>query len=160
MVEKKFRFIIQGGKATAGPPIGTALGPLGLNVLMVVEKINELTSEFMGMRVPVEITVDTDTKDFKVNIGVPTTAALLVKEASIEKGSSNPGKDFVGNISMESLVKIAKIKMQDLKAKTLKSAVKQVIGTCLSMGIKVDGKNPKDVLKELDEGKYDEMIGD
>lgn len=159
MAEKRFRFIIQGGKATAGPPIGTSLGPLGLNVLMVVEKINELTSEFMGMRVPVEIAVDTETKEFKVDVGTPTTAALLAKEASIEKGSSSPGKDYVGNISMNSLVKIARFKMQGMKAKTLKAVVKQVIGTCVSMGIKIDGKDPKQVLKEVEEGKHDSMMG-
>jgi large subunit ribosomal protein L11 len=152
MPEKQFKFIIEGGKATAGPPIGSSLGPLGLNVPMVVEKINEVTAEFMGMRVPVEITVNTDTKEFSVKVGTPTVAALIVKEAAVEKGSGSPGKDYVGNISIDSAIKIAKIKMPDLRAKTLKAALKQVVGTCVSMGIKVDGKEPKQVIKDIDSG--------
>jgi large subunit ribosomal protein L11 len=159
MPEKQFKFIIEGGKATAGPPIGSSLGPLGLNVLMVVEKINEVTAEFMGMRVPVEITVNTDTKEFSVKVGTPTVAALIVKEAAVEKGSGSPGKDYVGNISIDSAIKIAKIKMPDLRAKTLKAALKQVVGTCVSMGIKVDGKEPKQVIKDIDSGLYDNMLG-
>lgn len=160
MPEKQFRFIIEGGKATAGPPIGPTLGPLGLNVPMVVEKINEVTAEFMGMRVPVEVTVNTDTKEFSVKVGTPTVAALIVKEAAVEKGSGNPGKEYVGNISMSAAIKIAKIKMPDMRVKTLKAALKQVIGTCVSMGIKVDGKEPKQVIKDIDSGLYDSMLGD
>jgi large subunit ribosomal protein L11 len=126
---------------------------------MVVEKINEVTAEFMGMRVPVEITVNTDTKEFSVKVGTPTVAALIVKEAAVEKGSGSPGKDYVGNISIDSAIKIAKIKMPDLRAKTLKAALKQVVGTCVSMGIKVDGKEPKQVIKDIDSGLYDNMLG-
>ncbi len=159
MPEKRFKFIIEGGKATAGPPIGSSLGPLGLNVPMIVEKINEVTAEFMGMRVPVEISVDTDTKEFSVKVGTPTVAALIVKEAAVKKGSGNPGKEYVGNLSMDAAIKIAKIKVPDLRAKTLKAALKQVIGTCVSIGIKVDGKEPKQVLKEVDSGIYDSMLG-
>ncbi|MEM0090188.1 MAG: 50S ribosomal protein L11 [Nitrososphaerota archaeon] len=159
MPEKQFKFIIEGGKATAGPPIGPALGPLGLNVPMVVEKINEVTAEFMGMRVPVEVTVNTDTKEFSVKVGTPTVAALIVKEATDEKGSGNTGKEYVGSISMNAAIKIAKIKMPDMRAKTLKAALKQVVGTCVSMGIKVDGKEPKQVLKDIDSGLYDNMLG-
>ena len=159
MPEKQFRFLVQGGKATAGPPIGSSLGPLGLNVLAVVEKINEVTAEFMGMRVPVEITVNTDTKEFWVKVGTPSVAALIVKEAGVEKGSANPGKEYVGDLSMEAVAKIAKVKMADLRAKSLKSAAKQVVGTCASMGIKVDGKEPKEVIKEIDQGKYDDLLG-
>lgn len=159
MPEKQFKFIIEGGKATAGPPIGPALGPLGLNVPMVVEKINEVTAEFMGMRVPVEVTVNTDTKEFSVKVGTPTVAALIVKEAAVEKGSGNPGKEYIGNIPMSAAIKIAKIKMPDMYAKTLKAALKQVVGMCVSMGIKVDGKEPKQALKDIDSGLYDNMLG-
>jgi len=156
--EKTLRFLIQGGKATAGPPIGPALGPLGLNVLQVVEKINEATSEFMGMRVPVEVIVNPDTKEFSVKVGTPSTAALIAKELGIEKGSGTPGQDFVGNLSMEKLVKIASVKMVDMRAKSLKAAVKQVLGTCVSMGIRVEDKHPKEVIKEVDQGKYESVL--
>ena len=158
MPEKTMRFLVPGGEANAGPPIGPALGPLGVNVLQIVEEINRVTAEFKGMRVPVEVTVDTDTKEFKVKVGTPTTAALIVKEAGVEKGSGTPGQQPVGNLSMEQVVKIARIKMSDMRVKSLKAAVKQVLGTCLSMGITVEGKNPKEVTREVDEGVYDELI--
>ena len=158
MPEKTLKFLIQGGEATAGPPIGPALGPLGVNVLQVVEEINRKTSEFKGMRVPVEVVIDTDTKKFEVRVGTPTTAALIVKEAGIEKGSSQPNREFVGNLSMEQVIKIAKLKTPDMRAKTLKAAVKQVLGTCLSMGVTVEGKRAKEVIREVDAGAYDELI--
>ncbi len=158
MPEKTVRFLVPGGEATAGPPIGPALGPLGVNVLQIVEEINRVTSEFKGMRVPVEVTVNTDTKEFKVVVGTPTTTALIVKEAGIEKGAKMPGRENVGEISLDQVIKIARVKMDDMRAKTLKSAVKQVLGTCLSMGILVDGKNPKEVIREIDSGIYDDKL--
>ena len=157
MPEKTLKFLVPGGEATAGPPIGPALGPLGLNVLQVVEEINKQTSEFKGMRVPVEVIVDTETKSFRVKVGTPTTAALIVKEAGIEKGSGQPNREFVGNLSIEQVIKIAKLKMPDMRVKT---AVKQVLGTCLSMGITVEGKLAKEVTREVDEGKYDDLIAE
>ncbi|MEM0261160.1 MAG: 50S ribosomal protein L11 [Nitrososphaerota archaeon] len=158
MPEKTLKFLVPGGEATAGPPIGPALGPLGVNVLQVVEEINKLTREFKGMRVPVEVVVDTETKQFKVNVGIPTTTALIVKEAGIEKGAKMPGKENVGDISLESVIKIARLKMDEMRAKTLKKAVKQVLGTCVSMGITINGKNPKEVIKEIDQGLHDDKL--
>ena len=159
MAEKKvIEALINGGQATAGPPLGPALGPLGLNVLAVVNKINELTSSYAGMRVPVKIIVDVDTKEFEIEVGMPTTSALIVKEAGIQKGSGTPNTETAGNITFEQAVKIAKIKMPGLLARNLKAAVKEIVGTCLSMGVTIDQKNPKVVLKEIDEGNYDELI--
>jgi len=157
-MKKVNKFIIEGGKATAGPPIGPALGPLGVNVLAIIEKINELTSSFMGMRVPIEVIVDTDTKDFEVNIGIPSTAALIMQEIKKEKGVAMPGKENIGDISFQKIIEIAKIKMKQLQAKTLKSAVKQIIGTCVSMGVTIDKKNPKEVIKAIDKGEYDKYL--
>jgi len=159
MAEKKVvEALINGGQATAGPPLGPALGPLGVNVLAIVNKVNELTSSYAGMRVPVKIIVDVDTKEFEIEVGMPTTSALIVKEAGIQKGSGTPNTEAAGNITFEQAVKIAKIKMPGLLARNLKAAVKEIVGTCLSMGVTVDQKNPKVVLKEIDEGKYDELI--
>lgn len=158
MPEKTMRFLVPGGEANAGPPIGPALGPLGVNVLQIVEEINRVTQEFKGMRVPVEVTVDTETKEFKVKVGTPTTAALIVKEAGIEKGSGAPGRENVGNLSMEQVVRIARIKMPDMRAKSLKAVVKQVLGTCVSMGVTVEGKSPKEVIREVEAGAYDDLI--
>ncbi len=159
MAEKKtLSFIVDGGQATGGPPIGPALGPLGVNVMQVVKRINELTADFRGMKVPVKVHVDPETKEFEVEVGTPTTSALLVKEAKIEKGSSQAGREFVGDVPFERVVAIAKLKMPDMNASTLKAAVKEVLGTCVSMGLKVEGRNPKEVIKEVDEGKWDPVI--
>lgn len=137
---------------------GPALGPLGINVMAVVNRINELTSEFRGMRVPVKVTVDLEEKAFEVEVGVPTTVALIIKELKIEKGAHQPGREDIGDLSLEMIIKIALLKKQDLKSKTLKSAVKQVLGTCVSMGVTVNGKHPKVVQREIDEGVYDELL--
>ncbi|MDI9619690.1 MAG: 50S ribosomal protein L11 [Candidatus Nezhaarchaeota archaeon] len=155
---KTVRFIVEGGRATAGPPIGPALGPTGLNVMAVVNKINELTKEFAGMRVPVDVAYDVETKDFEVNVGIPTTAALLLRELKAEKGSSSPAKQKIGDISLEQVVKVALVKKPDLLSKTLKAAVKEILGTCLSLGITVEGRSPKELQKALDEGSYDDLL--
>ncbi len=155
---KTFQFLIEGGKASAGPPIGPALGPLGINVLEVVNRVNELTKDFAGMRVPVKVTVDTERKTFEVEVGTPTTAALIIRELKAEKGSGKAGQEFVGSIPFEAVVRIARVKMSDIGARTLKAAVKCVIGTCQSMGVKIDGKTPKEVLRDVESGAYDHII--
>lgn len=160
MAEKTFRFLVEGGKATAGPPIGPALGPLGLNVLAVAEEINRQTQSYMGMRVPVEIVVDTDTKQFTVKVGTPSTAALVASTAGIPKGSGTAGKDFVADLKFADIVGIASKKMPDMRSKTLKAAVKEILGTCVSMGVKVDGLPAKEVVKEVDRGRYDSYFGE
>lgn len=151
-------FIVEGGKATAGPPIGPAIGPLGVNVVAVVNKINELTKDYAGMRIPVKVIVDPETKTFDVEVGIPTTAALILKEAGVSKGSGKPNVEKVGNLTMEQIIKIAKIKRSKLLAKTLKAAAREIIGSCVSMGITIEGKEPKVVLREINEGKYDELF--
>jgi len=156
--EKMLQFLVEGGKATAGPPIGPALGPLGLNVMAVVKEINEKTKDFMGMRVPVKVYVNVEKKTFRVEVGIPTTAALIIKELKKEKGSSQAGKEVIGSLELETIIKIALMKGDALKSKNLKNKVKQVLGTCLSMGVNVNGKNPKEIIKEIDDGLYDEIF--
>jgi large subunit ribosomal protein L11 len=159
MVEKKtVELLISGGQATAGPPLGPALGPLGVNVMMIVNKINELTKDYAGMKVPVKVIVDPDTKQFEVTIGTPTTPALIVSELKIEKGSGTPSTAKVGNLTMEQVIRVAKIKRPEMLAKTLKLAAKEVLGSCVSMGVTVENKDPREVQKEIDEGKHDEII--
>jgi large subunit ribosomal protein L11 len=92
--------LVSGGQATAGPPLGPALGPLGLNVLAVVNKINELTASYAGMKVPVKVEVDLNTKQFNVTVGIPTTSALIVRQLGIAKGSGKPNAEKVGDLSM------------------------------------------------------------
>jgi len=152
--------LVNGGQANAGPPLGPALGPLGVNVLAIVNKINEVTKDFSGMKVPVKISVDTETKEFEVSVGTPPTAALLVSEIGVSKGSGVPNTEKIGNITLEQAVKIAKMKKDDILGSTLKAAVKEVIGTGVSMGVTVEGKDPRDVQKEIDEGKHDALLAE
>jgi large subunit ribosomal protein L11 len=159
MVENKtVELIVAGGQATAGPPLGPALGPLGINIMQVVTKINELTKDYAGMKVPVKISVNPEDKSFDVTVGVPTSSALLVSELKVEKGSGTPNSAKIGDASMEQIVRIAKIKRPELLARTLKGAAKEVMGTCVSMGVTVEGKDPREVQKEVDEGKFDAML--
>ena len=145
--------LVAGGKATAGPPLGPALGPLGINVKAVVDEINKKTGSFNGMQVPVKIVVDAK-KTFTVTVGIPPVTALIKKEAGIEKGSAEPNVKLVGNLPIEAAVRIASMKLENMLSYELKTAVKEVIGTCVSMGVTVDGKRPKEVLAAIADGKY------
>ncbi|MDH5811619.1 MAG: 50S ribosomal protein L11 [Candidatus Methanomethylicaceae archaeon] len=156
--KKTFNFLVDGGKATGGPPIGPSLGPIGLNILQVVNTINERTKEFEGMKVPVKVIADPDTKEFEVEVGVPTTTALIVKELKLQKCSSNAKAEKVGDLSIEAALKIAKTRYPLSVAKTLKSCLKEVLGTCVSIGVTVAGKDPREVQKEVDSGVYDDLI--
>lgn len=159
MSEKKVvEALVGGGQATAGPPLGPALGPLGVNVLAIVNKINEVTNSYAGMKVPVKITVNTETKEFEVSVGIPTTSALIVSELGIEKGSGTPNTQKVGNLSLKQAIKIAEIKQPKLLAKNLRASVKEVLGSCVSLGVTVEGKDPREVQKEINEGKMDALL--
>lgn len=159
MAEKKtVELLVNGGQANAGPPLGPALGPLGVNVMLVVNKINELTKDYAGMKVPVKVAVDQEDKTFEVTVGVPTAAALVISELHAEKGSGTPNSAKVGDLKMEQVARIARIKAPQLLASNLKSAAKEVLGTCVSMGVTVEGKDPREVQKELDNGKYTDVL--
>ena len=159
MGEKKIvEALVNGGQATAGPPLGPALGPLGVNVLAIVNKINEITADYAGMKVPVKISVDTDNKEFEVTVGTPTTSALLVSEVGVTKGSGVPNNEKIGDLSLEQIVRIAKVKSDDVLGKDLKAAVKEVLGTGVSMGVTVEGKDPREVQAEINEGKHDTLL--
>jgi large subunit ribosomal protein L11 len=140
--------LVEGGKAAAGATLGSALGPLGVNVGQVVAKINEETKQFTGMRVPVIIRVDPNTRAFTLVVGRPPVAALLLKEAGKEKGSGKPKTDIVGDVSMDAVHQIAEAKGEDLFGRTVEEKANQVIGTCVSLGLTVDGQDPRAVLKE------------
>ncbi|HZB17435.1 MAG TPA: 50S ribosomal protein L11 [Nitrososphaeraceae archaeon] len=156
--KKSVSALVSGGEASAGPPLGPALGPMGVNVLQVVNMINDKTKDFPGMKVPVKVEVDSESKKFTVEVGIPPTAALVSKEAGITKGSGTAGTNFAGNITMASAVKIAKMKIDNSYAKDLKSAVKEVIGSCVSSGVKVEEKPAKEVFSDISAGKYDELF--
>ncbi len=160
MGEKKvINALVTGGEASAGPPLGPALGPLGVNVLGIVNEINAKTNDFKGMRVPVKVEVDQETKLFTITVGTPTTSALIVKESGSTKGSAKSNLDFVGDLTIDKVIAIAKNKMAGSYAKTVRSAVKEVVGSCVSMGVKVDGKDAREFMDELDAGKWDSKFG-
>ena len=156
MGEKKvINVLVTGGEASAGPPLGPALGPLGVNVLGIVNEINKQTADFKGMRVPVKVEVDSETKGFVISVGTPTTSALIAKESGIPKGASKPKTEFVGELTMDKVVSIAKSKIAGSYASSIRSAVKEVVGSCVSMGVKIEGKDPREFMKEIDAGQWD-----
>ena len=150
--------LVTGGKASAGPPLGPALGPLGVNIMQVINSINEKTKDFEGMKVPVTVRVYSDTKKYEIDIGIPSAAALIMKEAKVSKGSSTPGTDWVGEISIDSVIKVANAKLETSYATSLKSVAKTIIGTCIPLGIKIEGRTPKEITSEISEGKWDQKF--
>jgi len=147
--------LVPGGKASAGPPLGPALGPLGVNVAQVVAKINEKTKDLNGMQVPVKVIVKSRT-EFEIEVGTPPTSALIIKEMGVEKGTGD--KTIVGNITMEQVLKIANIKRKGLLSKTLKNAASEIIGTAGSVGATIDGMDSKEAQLAVASGKYDEIL--
>ncbi len=139
--------LVEGGKAAAGATLGSALGPLGVNVGQVVQKINEQTREFAGMRVPVVVRVDPNTREFTLVVGRPPVAALLLKEAKKEKGSGKPKGEVIGDVPLDAVKRIAEAKGEDLYGRTIEERMNQVIGTCVSLGLTVGNEDPRTLLK-------------
>ena len=158
MAKQTVETLIEGGKATAAPPLGPALGPTGVNIGQVVGEINSKTADLKGMQVPVKVTIDTDTKEFSIEIGTPPAAALIKKEAGISKGAGNPLTEKVADLLIEQIIKVAKTKEDSLLGKDLKAKVREVVGTCQSMGVLVEGMIAQEALKAIAEGKFDEKI--
>lgn len=150
--------LVDGGQASAGPPLGPALGPMGLNIMDVINAINEKTKQFQGMKVPIKLTVDTITKEFDVEVGTPPTSALILKELGMEKGSGHTPKGKVGDLTIEQVKKIAEMKKPSMLGKTEKDRVLEIIGSCVSMGVTVEGKNPKEMQKHIAEGVHDGVL--
>ncbi|MBW3004187.1 50S ribosomal protein L11 [Candidatus Woesearchaeota archaeon] len=160
MAKETVEALIEGGKATAAPPLGPALGPMGVNIGQVVAKINEKTASFKGMQVPVKVIIDKDTKEFDIEVGTPPASALIKKEAGVDKGAGNPLADKVADLKIEQIIKIAKMKEDALLGKSLKEKVKEIIGTCNSMGILVEGVPASQAIKHVNEGKFDKEISE
>lgn len=158
MSKETVEILIEGGKATAGAQMGQSLGPLGINISDVLAKINEKTSSFKGMKVPVKVIVDKDTKKFDLEIGTPPVAELIKKELDIKKASPEPNKQKIANISIEQVIKIAKMKQDSMFTNSLKSAVKSIIGSCNSLGILIEGKTSKEINKDINNGLFDKEI--
>jgi len=158
MAKQTVETLVEGGKATAAPPLGPALGPTGVNISQVIADINKRTADLKGMQVPIKVMVDTISKEFNIEVGTPPATALIKKEAGIEKGASNPLTDKVADLVIEQIIKIAKIKEDDLLGNDLQRKVKEIVGTCNSMGILVEGMPARDALRAIEAGKFDAEI--
>ncbi|MBU5574889.1 MAG: 50S ribosomal protein L11 [Candidatus Aenigmatarchaeota archaeon] len=159
MGKQSLKLLVEGGKATPAPPLGPALSQAKLNVGQVIAKINEKTKSFAGMQVPVEVIYDPSDKTFDIKVGTPPVSALIKKELKKEKLAKTPWKEPpVADLTIKQALEIAKAKRDKLNTDNVKKAVKQIIASCVSLGVTVEGKNPKDVLKEIDEGKYDKEL--
>ncbi len=158
MAKTEVEALVEGGKASAGPPLGPALGPLGVNIGQVISEINKKTADFKGMQVPVKVMVETDTKEFSISIGTPPASSLILKEAGLTQGSGHPSTEFVADLRIENIIKVAKMKQDSLLGKGDKERVKEIIGTCQSMGIMVEGVKAQEILAMIDQGKFDSQI--
>jgi large subunit ribosomal protein L11 len=152
MAKETIDALVDGGNASAGPPLGPALGPTGVNIGKVIAAINEKTADYQGMKVPIKVIIDTDKKDFEIKIGSPPASSLLKKEAGLETGTKD-GKP-IGDISFDQLLKVTGMKRDALLANDLKAAVKEIAGTCVTVGLTIDGQTPKQFIAAVNAGKY------
>ena len=136
-----------------GPALSQKLGPIGINVNQVIQKINEATKDLSGLKVPVELDVNPSTNEFDIKVFSPPVAELLKKELGIEKGSGMQKKVQMANASIEQIISIARTKLPNMLCKDLKAAVKTVVGSCVSLGILIENKPASEVEQEIDEGK-------
>lgn len=152
------KVLVDGGQVSAGPPLGPALGPMGVNIMEIINAINEKTRQFEGMKVPITLTVDTSTKEFEIEVGTPPTSALILKELGVEKGSGDPSRTRIGDLTIEQAKRIAEMKKRSMLGKKEKDRVLEIVGSCVSMGVSVEGKDPKEMQKEIKEGVYDGVL--
>ncbi|MUV87895.1 50S ribosomal protein L11 [Natronomonas sp. CBA1123] len=151
--------LVPGGQANPGPPLGPELGPTPVDVQAVVNEINEQTEAFDGTEVPVTVDYDDD-GSFSIDVGVPPTAALIKDELGFETGSGVPQEDFVADMSAEQLKKIAEQKLPDLLAYDARGASKEVAGTCVSLGVTIEGEDARTYKQRLEDGEFDDTFAE
>lgn len=158
MGKEKIDIMVEGGKAVVNPAVAQKLGPLKINISDVMSRVNDKTKDFKGMQVPVKLLVDTSTKQVDIEIGTPPTTELIKKELNLEKGSGEPNKKLIGNISIEQIIKISKMKQESFFTKNLKSIVKSIIGSASSLGVLTEGKTAAELIPKINGGKFKEEI--
>lgn len=151
--------LVPGGEANPGPPLGPELGPTPVDVQAVVQEINDQTAAFDGTEVPVTIEYEDD-GSFSIEVGVPPTAELIKDEAGFETGSGEPHEEFVADLSVDQVRQIAEQKQTDLLSYDLKNAAKEIVGTCTSLGVTIEGEDPRDFKEKIDGGEYDEYFAE
>lgn len=160
MAETTVDLMVEGGQAKAGPALAQPLAPLGISIPDIITKINEETSSFKGMKIPVKVIVNTDDKSFVLEVGSPPISELIKGEISQPKGSGTPNIDKIANLGIEQVIKLANMKKESMLVNNLKSAVKSVIGSCNSLGVLIEGKNAREINKDVDSGKFDKEINE
>lgn len=159
MAKTTVKALVEGGKAVPGPPLGPALAAAKVNIGDVIKAINEKTKDFSGMEVPIEVEIDTATKEFNIKVGTPPVSALIKKELNLKKLAKTAWvEEPVGDLKFDQIIKITKAKFDDLGTTDFKKAVKQVVSSCVSLGVTIEGKRPKEMIEEIDSGKWDEKI--
>ena len=151
--------LVPGGQVDPGPPLGPELGPTPVDVQAVVQQINEQTEAFDGTEVPVTVEYEED-GSFEIEVGVPPTAELIKDEAGFETGSGEPQENFVADLSVEQIKQIADQKQTDLLSYDLKNAAKEVVGTCVTLGVTIEGNDPREFKERIDEGEYDDQFAE
>jgi large subunit ribosomal protein L11 len=151
--------LVPGGEATPGPPLGPELGPTPVDVQAVVQQINDETAAFDGMEVPITVEYEDD-GSFTIEVGVPPTAELIKDEAGFQTGSGEPQETFVADLTVEQVKKIAEQKQSDLLAYDLKNAAKEVVGTCVTLGVTIEGNDPRQFKERIDDGEYDDKFAE
>jgi len=154
------KMLVEGGDMKPSPAVSQQLGPMGINLGKVIGDVNEATKDFRGIRVPVELDIDSKTKEFTVKVFSPPASELLKKELGIEKGSGQAKKEKAGNIAIERIISVAKTKQESMIVSNFKAAVKSVVGSCVALGVLVENKDPHEIQTEIDEGKYDKEINE
>jgi len=149
--------LVPGGEADPGPPLGPELGPTPVDVQSVVQEINDQTAAFDGTEVPVTVDYE-DNGSFEIEVGVPPTAELIKDEAGFDTGSGEPQEEFVADLSVDQVVQIAEQKQTDLLSYDLHNAAKEIVGTCTSLGVTIDGEDPREFKERIDSGEYDDRL--
>ncbi len=156
---EKMEFMVEGGKAAPTPALAQKLGPMKVNIGAVMSAVNEKTKPFSGMQVPVKLEINADTKEFTVSVGTPPVSALIKKEIKAETGAKGEatvkGKEIIGNLTIDQLISIAKAK----GFRDADGGAKQVAGTCKSMGVTVEGADPREIIKRIDSGEFSAKFG-
>ena len=160
MAEITISAIVEGGRATAGPPLGPAMGPLGVNIAGIIGEINSKTAAFAGLKIPIKVVINKDTKAHRIEVGAPATGELIKKELGVEKGRKGGAEDpkVVGDLKLEQVVKVAKAKAGSSLVRNLKAGVNEVLGSCVSLGVTCEGKDPRAMMKEIKEGMHDSKL--
>jgi large subunit ribosomal protein L11 len=149
--------LVDAGKASAGPPLGPALGPSGVNVKQVIEEINSLTKDMEGMQVPVKVKVGDD-KSFSITVGTPPASSLIKKILGIAKGSGEAGTVVAADLPLEKAIKVAQQKGPSLTGGDIKAMTSEILGVAKSMGLSCESKDPKEIQALIKSGELDDRF--